>query len=359
MTRKTLGGLGALILLVTACSGNGTSTATSPTSSPITSSTTSAVSTVPDPATPSGATAASDTGSSLPGVAVSVGAGTEQLTVTGSEPGRQLTAYDSTGAAVVSGTVDEMGALVFRGLEGGDEYVVGDDADRTDTVTTLAREDHPDAAFFAEQRLPTDGLGYIATRDGTTLSASVWLPGTAVPNAEARAWYLADDSALATEPATDAGESSYPALPDATSPTWFDESTGSIWSVDVTYDWQEGGAGTFVDWATDELADDAVVVGSGSIDLWLRADFLTGPPTTPTSRSRSLRSDPTARSSTCRAAGCGRRTERSTTRHRPSCARCRHTAKRTPLRYPATSSNSSASSCSRSLTRSERAAGSD
>ncbi|MEZ5295221.1 MAG: hypothetical protein R2697_02780 [Ilumatobacteraceae bacterium] len=30
--------------------------------------------------------------------------------------------------------------------------------------------------FYAEQRLPMSRLGYVTTRDGTTLSASVWLP---------------------------------------------------------------------------------------------------------------------------------------------------------------------------------------
>ncbi len=98
-----------------------------------------------------------------------------------------------------------------------------------------------------------------------------------VPEAEAIAWYLTDDGTLADAPEVAAGESSYLALPDATPPTWFDESSGSIWSVDATYDWQEGGAGTFAAWATVPLSDERVIVGSGSVDLWMASDFLTGP----------------------------------------------------------------------------------
>ena len=45
-----------------------------------------------------------------------------------------------------------------------------------DHLDLLARDEHPDPAFYAEQRLPTEGLGYITTRDGTTLSVTVTEP---------------------------------------------------------------------------------------------------------------------------------------------------------------------------------------
>ncbi len=106
-----------------------------------------------------------------------VSPGTEQLTITGADPGRALTVFDDRGADIATGSVDATGALIFRHLVGSATYTVGDDSARTEPVTTLSRDDHPPASFFAEQRLPTDGLGYIETRDGTTLSASVWLPG--------------------------------------------------------------------------------------------------------------------------------------------------------------------------------------
>jgi predicted acyl esterase len=109
----------------------------------------------------------------------SISPGTEQITVTAADPGRTLALYDSAGAEQASGTVDELGALVFRGLAGGTSFSVGDLIERSEPVVTLDRNTHPAPSFYAEQRLPTDGLGYITTRDGTTLSASVWLPGPA------------------------------------------------------------------------------------------------------------------------------------------------------------------------------------
>lgn len=103
--------------------------------------------------------------------------GVEQITVTDAEPGRRLTASGADGVEVASGVVDDFGSLLFRTLPAGEELTVGDDDERSEPVAPLARDEHPAPAFYADQRLPTDGLGYITTRDGTALSASVWLPG--------------------------------------------------------------------------------------------------------------------------------------------------------------------------------------
>lgn len=611
MVRRSIGLTATIALLLTACSG-GDDTASATGSSVATDR-------GPDATSPSTSSTEHAEPADAP-VDIAVSAGTEQLTITGAVPGRLVSVHDGAGVEVASGTVDAEGSLIVRRLDGGASYTVGDDDRRSDPVTTLARDEHPPAAFYAEQRLPTDGLGYITTRDGTTLSASVWLPGPAedgpyptvveysgyspsdpdtagfpdvftalgyayvgvnirgtgcsggsfrffeyaqsldgydaveaiaaqpwvqgnrvgmvglsysgisqlfvartqppslaaispisvfadttistlypggilntgfavpwigdrlrqaepegqrwaadriaagdeicdanqnlrsqnpdllaeiidtpywtdevageisprlfvdeitvptfvagawqdeqtgghfatmldrftgtdhlyatmmnglhsegigpavlprlvefldlyvaertpslavargvapllalqlfgtadvalpaddrfaglshaealaafeaeapirvlfeegaadgrepltplprfeasfdawpVPTAEARAWYLTEDGSLAERPEVDDGESSYLALPDATPPTWFDEESGDIWSVDVTYDWQQGGPGTFADWLTPPLTDDTVVVGSGSVDLWLGSDFLSGP----------------------------------------------------------------------------------
>ena len=103
--------------------------------------------------------------------------GTEQLTVTGANPGVTLAVYDETETELSRATTDSEGALVFRRMPGGAALTVGDGTYVSDSLTTLDRNTHPDQAFYSEQRLPTDGLGYITTRDGTTLSVSVWLPG--------------------------------------------------------------------------------------------------------------------------------------------------------------------------------------
>ncbi len=179
MTRRTVALAAALALTAAACSGGDEASTTSSTSPVTTPSTTAeAPSTTPPPES----TVAPTTNASPPSFDAAdfvVAAGTEQLTITAAEPGRALVVFDADEAEVASGTVDAAGALVVRHLDGGATYTVGDDTQRSDPLTTRQRDEHPDAAFYAEQRLPTDGLGYITTRDGTTLSASVWLPGPA------------------------------------------------------------------------------------------------------------------------------------------------------------------------------------
>ncbi len=108
-----------------------------------------------------------------------VSPGTEQVTITGAAPGLTMALYDDTDAELIRGTADETGSLVFRNLAGGLTVTVGDAVFRSSPVTTFARDEHPGAEFYSSQILPSDGLGYITTRDGTTLSASVWLPGPA------------------------------------------------------------------------------------------------------------------------------------------------------------------------------------
>jgi len=183
--RRTIALFVIASLAVAACSGDDTDDAqigtTEPTSPPIPDATDGPTPGT-DPADPPATTAppaTSEPAGELAPATFTVSPGTEQITVTGAEPGRTLTLYDDAGAELASGDVDEFGALLFRDLPGGLPASVGDLTERSDVVTTLERDDHPAAAFYAEQRLPTDGLGYIATRDGTTLSASVWLPGPA------------------------------------------------------------------------------------------------------------------------------------------------------------------------------------
>ena len=111
---------------------------------------------------------------------ITVSPGTEQVTVTGLEPGTGIELLDDAGAVIATATADDYGAVLFRRLDGGAVVQVAVDGARSEQVKVMARGDFPDPAFYAEQRLATDGdLSYIETRDGTTLSATVWLPGPA------------------------------------------------------------------------------------------------------------------------------------------------------------------------------------
>lgn len=107
----------------------------------------------------------------------------EQVSVTGATPGAQLALYDAQEQAVDTGIADEQGSFVFRQVDPGRGYRVvspaGEDgpAQASDSIEVVSVEDStPDQSFYDDQELEP-GFGYIETRDGTTLSAAVYLPG--------------------------------------------------------------------------------------------------------------------------------------------------------------------------------------
>jgi predicted acyl esterase len=101
-----------------------------------------------------------------------------QLYVLDAEPGERLELVDSSGAVVATGTVDAMGSLAWRELAAGTYTVRSADDPATSSgpeVVSDFDDPAPGQAFYDGQTLEK-GFGYITTRDGTTLSANVWLP---------------------------------------------------------------------------------------------------------------------------------------------------------------------------------------
>lgn len=136
------------------------------------------------------------------------------------------------------------------------------------------------AAFEAEppvevlfEQGAADGFGPRAPMPRFSASFDAW----PVPEATATRWFLGGDGTtggtLADQPGEPGATTSYLALPDAVPATWYDESAGNIWRTDVVYDWQQGGPGSYGAWATAPLTSDTVVVGSGSVDLWLQSNL--------------------------------------------------------------------------------------
>jgi uncharacterized protein len=111
----------------------------------------------------------------------SVHGSVEQVSVTGAEPDTQLALHDEQGEAVDVGVADEQGSLIFRTVEPGTGYEVATVdtsapavGDPVDVVAVEAST--PEQSFYDSQPLEK-GFQYITTRDGTTLSANVTLPG--------------------------------------------------------------------------------------------------------------------------------------------------------------------------------------
>jgi predicted acyl esterase len=104
----------------------------------------------------------------------------EQLYVLGAEAGQTLELLGPGGAIVATGTADEMGAYLFRGLEPGSGYVVasgsGADREASGELAVTAPVDVPDPSFYESQEIGP-GYGYLETRDGTLLAVNVFLPG--------------------------------------------------------------------------------------------------------------------------------------------------------------------------------------
>lgn len=114
--------------------------------------------------------------------------GVEQITITGAEPGTDVRVVDASVTTTgfeeidlgegLGGVIDEYGSLLVRGVDAdADVRLIVDAAAMTEPIDVLGRDEHPAPAFYAEQRLPAPGFGYIEMRDGTLLSANVVLPG--------------------------------------------------------------------------------------------------------------------------------------------------------------------------------------
>ncbi len=105
-----------------------------------------------------------------------------QVSVVHAAPGAQLDLVDESGAVAASAVADEFGSALWRDLAPATKYRVEAHHDGTTTVgapvTVLAATTTPDTAHYTAQKL-AEGFGYITARDGTTLSATVHLPGPA------------------------------------------------------------------------------------------------------------------------------------------------------------------------------------
>jgi predicted acyl esterase len=135
------------------------------------------------------ATAAGATGSPpAPAVgSATVRGSVHQVHVIGAEPGTGI-ALRRHHRTIQTATTDDLGGFLFRNVDTGSGYTVVRTSDRAPLgapVTVTDADQKPPQSLYSGQRLavdnlsPTSGYGYLTTRDGTTLSVSVVLPGPA------------------------------------------------------------------------------------------------------------------------------------------------------------------------------------
>ena len=166
MSSRRLAVLATASLLFAACSSEGSS-------SGLTTTTVAATTTV------AGTSAPTSTEAALAPATFTVQPGTEQIAVLGAKVGDALH-VEQNGTEIAKGTVDAQGSLLFRDLKAGDHYTVASATEASAPVAVASPTDVPPASLYENQKLlPAGGFGYITTRDGTTLSANVLLPGPA------------------------------------------------------------------------------------------------------------------------------------------------------------------------------------
>lgn len=91
------------------------------------------------------------------------------------------------GRTIARAQTDDLGGYLFRNIDDGYGYTVSIGGARHGSrpVRVLGADDVPPQSLYSGQKLvtdnitPTNGYGYLTTRDGTTLSVNVVLPGPA------------------------------------------------------------------------------------------------------------------------------------------------------------------------------------
>jgi predicted acyl esterase len=107
----------------------------------------------------------------------------EQVYVTGLSPYARMSLLNPRGRKVATENADPLGGLVFRNVRpaGGYRVRLGGHGPESGPLTVYSNQPAPWDPGIYNQRLPTDGYGYLTTRDGTKLAVDVRLP-TDIPS---------------------------------------------------------------------------------------------------------------------------------------------------------------------------------
>jgi uncharacterized protein len=102
----------------------------------------------------------------------------EQVYATGLPAGAQTSLLDPSGNVVESRDANFLGGILFRNVTPGDGYRVRLDTtgETSGALTVLTTQSAPPSTDVYNQTVPSDGYGYMSTRDGTKLAYSVHPP---------------------------------------------------------------------------------------------------------------------------------------------------------------------------------------
>ena len=109
----------------------------------------------------------------------------EQVYATGLPANASTSLLDSSDNVVATRDANDLGGILFRNVTPGDGYSVRLDStnETSEPLTVMTTQSAPPDPSIYNQSIPSDGYGYMTTRDGTKLAYSVH-PPTDVINAE-------------------------------------------------------------------------------------------------------------------------------------------------------------------------------
>ena len=99
-----------------------------------------------------------------------------QVIITNAEPSESLELLSQTGTSVAEVLADAEGSYIFRDVAPGSGYTVQQGGETSGEFTVPSVESSLPPASWYERQTLTEGFQYIETRDGTLLSASIYLP---------------------------------------------------------------------------------------------------------------------------------------------------------------------------------------
>jgi predicted acyl esterase len=100
----------------------------------------------------------------------------EQVYATGLTPGAETSLLDPAGQVVATRNANDLGGVLFRNVTPGAGYHLTANNETAGPLTVLTTQSAPPSTDVYDQTVPSDGYGYLTTRDGTKLAYSVHPP---------------------------------------------------------------------------------------------------------------------------------------------------------------------------------------